>query len=52
MACENAKVKECPCPKTECENHFRCCACVLRHLTVGGLPFCFRDKFVAKPEGE
>jgi len=44
MACEN--VKNCPCTKTECENHSVCCNCVLNHKEKGNLPFCLRP-----PEG-
>jgi len=40
MACEN--VKECPCPKTDCERHLVCCECVLAHKKNGNLPFCLR----------
>jgi len=38
MACE--KVKECPCPRTECENHRVCCVCVIKHKDTDSLPFC------------
>jgi len=38
MSCE--KIKECPCPKTECPNHKICCECILRHKNLDGLPFC------------
>lgn len=40
MSCPS--VKECTCPKTECENHKKCCACVARHGANGNLPFCLR----------
>jgi len=36
--CEN--VKECNCPKTDCKNHSRCCACIIKHKTSDSLPFC------------
>lgn len=36
--CKN--VKECSCPKTTCQNHGRCCACVIKHKTTDSLPFC------------
>jgi len=36
MAC----VKFCNCPKTECENHGKCCNCVVKHRDTDSLPFC------------
>ena len=38
MNCPN--VKECDCPKTTCQNHGKCCACILQHRTTDSLPFC------------
>jgi hypothetical protein len=38
MACTS--VKECACPKTECPNHKKCCACVIKHKETDSLPFC------------
>ena len=38
MAC----VKECTCPKTECPNNKKCCACIANHRGKGNLPFCMR----------
>jgi len=38
MRCEN--VKECACPKTECENNGKCCACVIKHRDTDSVPFC------------
>lgn len=40
--CEN--VIECLCPKTECENHSKCCSCVKKHKEGGNLPFCLRSE--------
>ena len=37
-------VKECACPKTECPNHRKCCACVIKHKEGGNLPFCLRPE--------
>jgi ribosomal-protein-alanine N-acetyltransferase len=33
---------ECPCPKTDCPNHGKCCSCVVKHRKGGNLPFCLR----------
>jgi len=41
MNCPN--VKECACPKESCQNHKRCCACVVQHRGLGNLPFCLRE---------
>jgi len=38
MQCEN--VIKCACPKTECENNRKCCACVIKHKETDSLPFC------------
>ena len=38
MNCNN--VKECPCPKTTCQNYGKCCACVVKHKNTDSLPFC------------
>jgi len=34
--------KDCPCAKTECENHRICCKCVASHKERGNLPVCLR----------
>jgi len=39
MTCKKAK-EDCLCPKTTCENHGKCCACVLNHRTKDSLTFC------------
>ena len=44
MSCP--EVSECICPNTECQNHQKCCACVVNHRGGANLPFCLR----AKPE--
>jgi len=36
--CPNVKV--CPCPKPECENYGKCCACVVKHRETDSLPYC------------
>ena len=33
-------VKKCACPKAECPNHSKCCACVIKHRETDSLPFC------------
>ena len=38
MSC--ASVAECACPKTTCENHKKCCACVIKHRDTDSLPYC------------
>jgi len=38
MGCQH--VKECACPKKECPNNGRCCACVAKHRESDSLPFC------------
>jgi glycosidase len=38
MKCIN--VKECVCPKKDCENYGKCCECVKAHRGTGSLPFC------------
>ncbi|MCL2555462.1 MAG: hypothetical protein FWE03_00385 [Firmicutes bacterium] len=35
-----SSVKECACPKVECLNHSKCCACVIKHRETDSLPFC------------
>jgi len=40
MPCEN--VKECSCPKTDCERYKKCCECVKSHKERGYLPHCLR----------
>jgi len=37
-------VPECPCPKTDCPNHGKCCSCVVKHREGGNLPFCLRER--------
>ena len=34
------EVKECVCPKTSCQNHGKCCACIVNHKGIDSLPFC------------
>jgi len=38
MNCKN--VKECICPKKECTNNGKCCACVIKHKETDSLPYC------------
>jgi len=38
--CKN--VPKCSCEKIECENHGKCCSCVINHRERGSLPFCLR----------
>ena len=38
MSCPN--VKECPCTKSTCPNHKKCCACVIKHKDEDSVPFC------------
>ncbi len=38
MACENKQ--KCPCPKTTCANHGKCCDCIVNHRSIDSLPFC------------
>ncbi|MEG1725693.1 MAG: hypothetical protein RR313_09890 [Anaerovoracaceae bacterium] len=38
MECK--EVKECSCPKTTCQNHGKCCDCVIKHRTTDSLPYC------------
>ena len=45
-ACPN--VKECPCTNTDCDNHMRCCACVINHRKNGNLPVCLRPPVPAE----
>ena len=33
-------VVECPCPRTTCPNHKKCCVCVVKHNETDSLPFC------------
>jgi len=42
--CEYGKYQECPCTKTECVRHKKCCACVANHAQKGNLPACLRKK--------
>lgn len=39
MSCPN--VKNCTCPKVQCENHSKCCACVAKHRKENRPPNCF-----------
>jgi hypothetical protein len=42
MECKSNK--NCPCPKTTCPNHKKCCECVPKHKDTDSLPFClFED---------
>ena len=34
------RVKRCSCPKTDCENYGKCCACIVKHRETDSLPFC------------
>jgi len=36
----NCEKKQCPCPKTTCTSHGKCCDCVVKHRTTDSLPFC------------
>jgi len=48
MQCPN--VKGCVCPKPECENHGKCCDCVIKHRESDSLPYCLfpaKDKSVS-----
>ena len=38
MKCDTAK--ECACPKTTCQNHKKCCTCVIKHRDTDSLPYC------------
>ena len=38
MNCPN--VVECACPKTNCENYGKCCACIIKHKNTDSLPYC------------
>lgn len=41
VSCNEAK---CTCPKTNCENHGKCCACVIHHRDgLNNLPRCLRE---------
>jgi len=47
MKCSN--VTSCACPKVECENHGKCCDCVIKHRDTDSLPYCLfpaQDKSV------
>jgi len=42
MGCLN--VIECDCPKRDCPNNRKCCACVIKHKETDSLPYClFKD---------
>ncbi|MBM7613517.1 hypothetical protein [Alkaliphilus hydrothermalis] len=34
---------KCTCPKTDCENHGKCCACINRHRDINTLVHCMRQ---------
>jgi hypothetical protein len=37
--------KECPCVKTDCPNHKKCCACINHHREIETMPYClFLDR--------
>ena len=38
MVCSN--VNDCACPKKECPNNSKCCACVIKHKKTDSLPYC------------
>ena len=40
MGCENNKSMKCPCTYS-CDNHGKCCACVVHHQRGGEFPACF-----------
>lgn len=40
MSCNE---ENCTCPKTDCENHGKCCKCINRHRKNGSLVYCMRD---------
>ena len=37
---EMCKQHECCCPKKECPNNGKCCACIANHRGKDGVPFC------------
>ena len=50
MKCSNAV--HCPCPKTKCSNHGKCCDCVLKHKNTDSLPYCLFDGDGGKKSNE
>ena len=34
--------ENCTCPKTECERHGECAACIMHHRAIGSIVFCLR----------
>lgn len=34
--------KNCPCTKTDCDNHGICCECIANHREKGNKPACMR----------
>ncbi|MDR1701455.1 MAG: hypothetical protein LBR56_01615 [Sporomusaceae bacterium] len=41
---------ECPCTKTDCDNHGICCKCTANHRSVGKPVYCMREDVLAKPQ--
>lgn len=35
--------KNCPCPKTDCERHGKCCECINHHRKKNGLVYCMKQ---------
>ena len=35
--------KNCTCPKTSCERHGKCCACITHHRKINTLVYCMRS---------
>ncbi|MBR4395263.1 MAG: hypothetical protein IK026_03645 [Eubacteriaceae bacterium] len=54
MSDENCKecsnTHECPCSNVKCKNYKRCCDCLAKHLSHGGLPACAKNVVKAKDE--
>jgi len=48
MACSN--VTECPCKNASCDNHRKCCACIMNHRNRGNLPVCLRPPVEEKKD--
>ncbi|SCY92513.1 hypothetical protein [Alkaliphilus peptidifermentans] len=36
-------VNSCPCPKTKCERHGKCCECIKHHRDIKTLVYCMRQ---------
>lgn len=45
MSCKNEK---CSCPKKECANHGKCCACTNTHREKDSLVYCMREIAIKK----